>query len=241
MQRPVLRSLLERRADQNWKAASLLFALIACVHFTAALLNSFALNLFGMMLYGLIALTLVRRSSWAEIRIRRPTASMYILLTTPLMVLIVLVMYEILFYAVDFTSANYLGIIAKIQLHFGAITKYNAWQYFPIAAIGFTTISPFTEEFFFRGLLLTSFEKRFSSFSANLLQAFLFALVHLAYYSLIGFNPWIVVSFLAIPVPLLFGWIVQKTDSLLSSIILHGAHNFTAILLVYALVIPAIG
>ncbi len=89
---------------------------------------------------------------------------------------------------------------------------------------------------------MKSFENKFSALPANLLQAFLFSFIHLAYFWLIEFNLGIIIpTFLGIPGEILFGWTVQKADSLISSIILHVVHNFIAIFLVYALIIPAIG
>jgi membrane protease YdiL (CAAX protease family) len=238
----MFKNLIERTAYKDWKAALFLLALIGCVHFIAAFLKSYPLNLFGMMLYALATLIFVRKRAWKEIRIKKPISSMYILWGILLTALFVLVSYAIHYYTVDFSSSNFMALVAKQQIGFGMITKYNAWQYFPIAAIGFCTISPLTEEPFFRGLLTKSFEDKFSALSANLLQAFLFSFIHLAYYWLIEFNLGIIIpTFLGMPIGILFGWIVQKTDSLISSIILHVVHNFILIFLVYALIIPTIG
>jgi membrane protease YdiL (CAAX protease family) len=238
----MFKNLIERTAYKDWKAALFLLALIGCVHFIAAFLKSYPLNLFGMMLYAVTALIFVKRRDWKEIRIKKPISSTYILWGTLVTALFVLVSYTIHYYTVDFSSSNFMALVAKQNIGFGVITKYNAWQYFPIAAIGFVTISPFTEEFFFRGLLMKSFENRFSPLSANLLQAFLFSFVHLAYFWLIEFNLGIIIpTFLGMPIGILFGWAVQKTDSLTSSIIFHVVHNFILIFLVYAFIIPAIG
>jgi len=238
----MFKNLIERTAYKNWKTALFLFALIGCVHFTAAFMKSTSLNLFGMMLFALTTLIFVRKRAWKEIRIRKPTSPIYILWGSLLTALFVLVSYTIHYYTVDFGSSNFMALMAKQQIGYRAITKYNAWQYFPIATIGFCTVSPLTEEVFFRGLLMKSFENKFSALSANLLQAFLFSFIHLAYFWLIEFNLGIIIpTFLGMPVGILFGWIVQKTDSLISSIILHVIHNFIAMFLVYAFIIPAIG
>jgi len=242
METNLFKNMLDRTAHQNWKSALLLFAVIGSVHFTAAFLKSLPLNLFGMTLYALLPLIFVKRRDWKEIRIKKPISSTYILWGTLLTALIILVSYTIHYYTVDFSSSNFMALMAKQQMASGVITKYNAWQYFPIAAIGFCTVSPLTEEVFFRGLLMKSFENKFSAFSANLLQALLFSFIHLAYFWLIEFNLGIIIpTFLGMPIGILFGWIVQKTDSLISSIILHVVHNFIAFFLVYALIIPAVG
>jgi membrane protease YdiL (CAAX protease family) len=234
--------LVERAAYKYWKAALFLFAVIACVHFVAAFLKSLPLNLFGMLLYVLVTLVFVRKSAFKEIRIKKPTFPIYIIYGSLLVTLFVFVSYILHYYIVDFGSANFMALMAKQQLSYGVITKFNEWEYFPIAALGFVALSPLTEEFFFRGLLLKSFENKLSALRANLLQAFLFSFVHLAYFWLIEFNLGIIIpTFLGIPIGILFGWAVQKTDSLVSSIIIHAVHNFITIFLVYALIIPAIG
>jgi len=239
--RLLFKNLIGRTAHQNWKTALFLFVLIGCVHFTAAFLKSVPLNLFGMMLYALLPLIFVKRRDWKEIRIKKPISSTYILWGTLLTALFILVSYTIHYYTVDFSSSNFMAIMAKQQIASGVITKYNAWQYFPIAAIGFGTVSIFTEEIFFRGLLMRASENRFSAVSANLLQALLFSFVHLAYYWMTEFNLGIIIpTFLSTPLPLFWGGIVRKTDSLLSSMIPHAVHNFIAIFLVYAFIIPAI-
>jgi membrane protease YdiL (CAAX protease family) len=238
----MFKDLTSRTAYKDWKTALILFALIGGVHFTAAFLKSLTLNLFGMLLYASVALVFVKKSAWKEIRIKKPTSSTYILYGSILATLFVLVSYTLHYYTVDFNASNFMALMAKQQLSYGVITKYNAWQYFPIAAIGFITLSPLTEEFFFRGLMLKAFESRFSALRANLLQAFLFSFIHLAYFWLIEFNLGIIIpTFLGIPGGILFGWTVQKSDSLISSIIPHVIYNFIAIFLVYALIIPAIG
>jgi len=237
----MFKNLIERTAYKDWKTPLFLFALIGCVHFIAAFLKSYPLNLFGMMLYALTTLIFVRKRAWKEIRIKKPISSTYILWGSLLTVSFILVSYIIHYYTVDFSPSNFMALIAKQQIGYGTITKYNAWQYFPIAAIGLCTVSPLTEEVFFRGLLMKSFENKFSALSANLLQAFLFSFIHLAYFWLIEFDLGIIIpTFLGMPVGILFGWTVQKTDSLISSIILHAVHNFIVIFLVFAFIIPAI-
>lgn len=238
----MFKSLAERIAYKNWKTATFLFALIGSVHFTAAFLKSLSLNLFGMLLYALLPLIFVKRKDWKEIRIKKPIFSTYILYGSLLVALFVVVSYILHFCIVDFSAANFMALMAKQQIGYGVITRFNEWQYFPVAALGFVALSPLTEEFFFRGLLLKSFENKLTVLRANLLQAFLFSFVHLAYFWLIEFNLEIVIpTFLGMPIGVLFGWTVQKTDSLISSIIIHGVHNFFTIFLVYALIIPVIG
>jgi membrane protease YdiL (CAAX protease family) len=233
--------LFERTAHRNWRTAIFLFILIAIVHFSAAFLKSLALNLVGMILYALISLTFVRKRYWHEIRIRKPNHLIYILWGIILSVLFALGSYVITYLA-DFNPLNFMVIMAKQQLSYGVITKYNSWQYFPITALGLCTISPLTEEFFFRGVLIRSFEDIFSDLFANIFQAFLFGLIHLAYFWITLFDLSLVIT----TVPLItlggmiYGWVAQKTNSVFSSVIVHVFGNFVLILFVFAFIIPAI-
>jgi membrane protease YdiL (CAAX protease family) len=235
-------NLIQRTAHHNWKTALFLFALMALVHTTAALLKSLPLNLFGMLLYAFIPLVFVRKQLWGEIGLNRPLRPVYILLGIPLAALFVLISALFLYFTVGFSSANYMAIVAKQQMSYGIVNESNAWQYFPIAVAGFCLFSPVPEELFFRGLILKALQSRFSAPIANTAQAALFGLIHLAYFGLVDFNMGLL---LYIPFGLagayLFGWSVQKTGSVLSSIVLHGITDFIIILLVYAFAIPAIG
>jgi membrane protease YdiL (CAAX protease family) len=238
----MLKNLLERTVHRNWETALFLFALIAVVHFTAAFLGSPALTSIGMMLYALISLVFVRKQYWQEIRIRKPTHHVYILYGFILSTLFALGSYLVAYFT-NFNSLNYMVIMAKQQLSYGVITKYNAWQYFPTAAVGFATISPLAEELFFRGVLLKSFEGKFSVLLANILQAFLFGLIHLAYFWITLFD----ISLIITAVPLMtlggviYGWVAQRTNSVFSSIVVHAFCNFVLTLFVFAFIIPVIG
>ncbi|MCJ7471912.1 MAG: CPBP family intramembrane metalloprotease [Actinobacteria bacterium] len=242
METNMFKNLLERASHRSCGIALSLFTLIALVHFTAAFLKSLALNFAGMILFALISLTLVKKRYWQEIRIRKPIYPIYILWGIMLSILFVLVSYVIT-YITDFNPLNFMVIMAKQQLSYGVITKYNTWQYFPIAALGFCTISPLTEEFFFRGLLLKSFENKFGNSFANILQAFLFGLIHLAYFWLTLFDIFLIATVVPLMIfgGIIYGWVTQRTNSVFSSIIVHAFCNFVLILLVFAFIIPAIG
>ncbi|MGQ9778554.1 MAG: CPBP family intramembrane glutamic endopeptidase [Bacillota bacterium] len=112
-----------------------------------------------------------------------------------------------------------------------------------MAAIGFSTISPLTEELFFRGALLRSFEYRFSALAANLVQGFLFGFIHLAYFWLTEFNLTLIITMIPFITlaGMLYGWITQETKPVISSMIVHAFCNFVLIFAVYAFIIPVMG
>jgi membrane protease YdiL (CAAX protease family) len=151
--------------------------------------------------------------------------------------------YVLLSWWVGLGSANFMVLMAKQQMSYGVVTATNAWQYFPVAAFGFCTISPLTEELFFRGLLLRAFERSLPALLANVFQALFFGLVHLAYFGLMDFS----LALIYTMVPLiaiagvLYGWIAQRAESVWASAIVHAFVNFLLILVVYAILIPQIG
>jgi len=237
----MFKSITERAVFKDWRASLFLFIVIGCLHFYAAITKSLPLNFLGMSLYLIVSLTLVRRTNWKDIRIKKPIFPRYIFLGSILTILLVLFDYLSRYYTVGFSSSNFFVLMAEQQLSYGAITISNRWQYFPIAALGFSVVSPFTEEFFFRGVLLKAFELKYSATVANLIQSFLFSFIHLAYFWLTTFDLRLIIFVpLGMIGGLLFGWLVQKTDSIYTSIILHIVYNLSAIFLVYAFVIPAL-
>ncbi len=78
-------------------------------------------------------------------------------------------------------------------------------------------IAPIAEELFFRGWMLRGFMANYSAKKAIWLSALMFALFHL--------NPWQAV--VALPLGLLFGWLLWRTGSLAPGIIGHFVVNFT--------------
>ena len=79
-------------------------------------------------------------------------------------------------------------------------------------------VAPVTEEVLFRGLILRGFLQNYSTRSAILLSAFLFAVMHT--------NPWQFIS--AFVAGVLLAWLLIETGSLLPCLFAHAAANGTA-------------
>ncbi len=77
-------------------------------------------------------------------------------------------------------------------------------------------VAPIVEELFFRGQLLVAFRKRYTVTRAVWATALLFALMHL--------NPWQAIS--ALPLGLLFAWLVLRTGSTMPGLVCHVVVNF---------------
>lgn len=82
----------------------------------------------------------------------------------------------------------------------------------------------FCEEFFFRGMLLTEYEKRMSAFQAALVTAILFGVFH---YNIMNF-------FGPIALGLMFAWLMQVTGSIWTAMLGHMVNNTFAVVMLYA-------
>lgn len=79
------------------------------------------------------------------------------------------------------------------------------------------------EEVFFRGFVQKSFELKMKPFGAMFITALFFGFYHFSPYGLIGLTA----------LGLYFGYAVYKTDSIITSMLLHFLNNFFAILLYF--------
>lgn len=100
-----------------------------------------------------------------------------------------------------------------IKQAFLGLMQGNAVIFF----VSITLIAPVAEELFFRGWMLRGFLANYSAAKSIWLTAVIFALFHL--------NPWQAV--VALPLGLLFGWLVLRTGSLAPGIIGHFTVNFS--------------
>jgi membrane protease YdiL (CAAX protease family) len=141
---------------------------------------------------------------------------------------------------IGFTSANFMVIAAKQQTAHVALGGAPPWWQFPVAAIGFATISPLTEEVFFRGLLLRAFESNLSRIGANAAQAILFGVIHLPYFWVTSFESALLVTMVPLValMGLVYGWAAQRAESVVASMVVHTGCNLVFITVVYAWVIP---
>lgn len=85
-----------------------------------------------------------------------------------------------------------------------------------------TIFAPFFEEIIFRGVIFESLRRRWGKFMSVTLSAFLFALVHFD----------VSVSLAALVAGVIFGIVRLRTDSVISTIILHSINNAIAFALI---------
>jgi membrane protease YdiL (CAAX protease family) len=97
--------------------------------------------------------------------------------------------------------------------------------------IGPVLLVGFSEDLVFRGFFLQEFARRTTFFKANLLQAFLFLLIH--------FPGWILLNQFQFPgifqrivtlmvFALVAGWVLRKSNSLWACMLIHSFNNFSS-------------
>ena len=114
---------------------------------------------------------------------------------------------------------------------------------FVIVTLPALIFSPFAEEFLYRGYMLSGFSQILGIRSALMIQAFAFALAHLAHYGLNPFQPlliaiWFPSMFFA---ALVLGWITIKSESIWVAVLSHGFFNIGMNGLVFILLPDVLG
>lgn len=95
---------------------------------------------------------------------------------------------------------------------------------FCIAVIGAAIISPIYEEILYRGVFYTFFRDRYGMWGGMFISSIIFTVVHIPTYNTLPVN------FLS---GVVFAWLYEKTNSILSAMIAHALFNFIAVLLTF--------
>jgi membrane protease YdiL (CAAX protease family) len=95
----------------------------------------------------------------------------------------------------------------------------------------FVFANGFMEELLYRGLFLKGYEKFLGKWLSNLLAAIVFTLVHVQVMYVSQLVPFLIVTFI---LALLWGYLMQKTDSLWGSMLFHAGADCMIILGVFA-------
>jgi len=112
------------------------------------------------------------------------------------------------------------GIAEYFILAPQAMIAELTWQSIWLPALLFLLCVGFVEEFIFRGVLQRSAVDAFGSWWGILYVSLMFAILH------IGFLSWIdVYVFFVLVIAAFFGWVVNKTGSLLGVTLSHGISN----------------
>lgn len=103
--------------------------------------------------------------------------------------------------------------------------------------------SPLGEEFLYRGFLLRVGSARWGARAGNVVQAAAFAIVHLAHYGLLPFQPAVIGLFLPtnFVVALALAWMVRRSGSLWVAVVAHSVYNLGLNALVFGLLPELVG
>ncbi len=114
---------------------------------------------------------------------------------------------------------------------------------FAIVTLPALIFSPFAEEFLYRGYMLSGFSQVVGIRGALIIQAFAFALAHLAHYGLHPFQPLLITVWFPSMffVSLVLGWITLKSESIWVAVLSHGFFNIGMNGLVFILLPEVIG
>jgi membrane protease YdiL (CAAX protease family) len=124
------------------------------------------------------------------------------------------------------------GAIPVSQLLFTgeAISLEKVWQWLPWIMI-FVFANAANEELLFRGLFLRKLEPFFGRFFSNFLIAFVFTGLHLG---VTYTRSQIFFLVILIPLALIWGYIIQKTDTLWGSILFHAGMDIPIVLSLFS-------
>ncbi len=99
----------------------------------------------------------------------------------------------------------------------------TSWGKYFLSILALAILPAIGEEFVFRGVVLHGLRSRFNDVSAVLLSALMFAIMHQSLQQLI--YPFILGC--------IMGWVVLRTGSLVSSVLIHFVNNFLVVTLTF--------
>lgn len=125
------------------------------------------------------------------------------------------------------TGLSYASMLFNINTN---ITYEKLLSLLPIAMV-FVLLNGFKEELLNRGIFLKKLEPFLGAWPSNILTAFVFAVTHVG----VGYTPalliFLVITFI---LGLAWGYVMQKTDSIIGSALFHGAMDITIILGIFS-------
>ncbi|MYL32568.1 CPBP family intramembrane metalloprotease [Pontibacillus yanchengensis] len=120
---------------------------------------------------------------------------------------------------------EWLGISSSSSKTDSLESSFSAWR-FIVGFVSATIISPFYEEIFYRGFIYSWLRDRWNVGISLFSSSAIFTIVHIPHYNTLP------VVFLS---GLVFGWMFEKTNSVVSSMIIHALFNGTALLVTLTL------
>lgn len=233
-----------RKANKStdWILATISFIVIITFQIVAAFKGLLWVNAVGFSAYIIIPLICTKRSTWNELGLSKPQKWIPVFIGIIACGVILLFSYLASSAFAGITTGNFYTVVSMNHIQSFNIQANNHWKSFLLSSLTLCLFSPLTEELYFRGFLLKSFEKRFGFRCANIVQALFFGLIHIAYCWIVVVDVsiiWNVVPSITL-IGLVYGWVRNKTKSILPAMATHLVANLFVVIIIYALQIPQI-
>lgn len=231
----------------NWKFGLLLLVLI-CVPRFILVLNANVSGSYGsigvlMLLSAIVPFVFLNADGRRKIGLTKPSNPAWLVLAFAGGLAFSLVLYYVGLQLYGNSSSNWYVYIARSYNIAPGMAAADKNLMFWIVALTGMTFSPIGEEFFFRGIVHSSFAASIGDRRASVVDAAAFALVHLSHFGLVFINQqwsflpgpallWILSMFL---VSLLFFTSRQKSGSILGAVLCHAGFNLGMIYSIFYL------
>ncbi len=216
------------------------FIAIFSFQIVAAFKGLIWINAIGFCAYLFIPLITIKRTEWKEIGVSRAQKWIPAGIGIIICGVILFISYFVSTIFVGNTTSNFYTVISLNHIQTFHIRADSHWKTFLLSSLTLCIFSPLTEELYFRGFLLKSFEQRFGFKCANIVQALCFGLIHIAYCWIVAIDiniVWNVVPSIAL-IGLVYGLVRNNTKSIWPAIMTHAATNFLLVIIMYAMQIP---
>jgi membrane protease YdiL (CAAX protease family) len=119
---------------------------------------------------------------------------------------------------------------ARWQYHVGDLSLHRVGPWIPWIAV-FVLANSFNEELLFRGLCLRKLEPLLGAFPANLCMAIPFVALH---YGVDYSQNLLLLMSLLLPLGLALGYVMQKTNSIIASWLIHASFDIAVVLALFS-------
>ena len=226
--------------NKQWILAMISYIAIFSFQIVAAFMGLLWVNAIGFCAYLFVPLITITREEWKEIGISRAQKWIPAWIGIIICGVILCISYLASSIFVGSSTGNFYAVISLNHIQTFHIQANSHWKTFLLSSFTLCVFSPLTEELYFRGYLLKSFEQRFGFKCANIVQALCFGMIHIAYCWIVAIDiniVWNVVPSIAL-IGFVYGLVRNNTKSILPVIVTHAATNFLLVIIMYVIQIP---
>ncbi|MBD2700496.1 CPBP family intramembrane metalloprotease [Spirosoma sp. BT702] len=221
----------------NWKFGILLLFVLCIPRFLLVLQANSSANYGSIGLIMLISAScpfiFLTRYGRRKIGLTKPTRYSVLVLALLAGIIFSLLLYYLGISLYNHTESNWYVYIGKSYKIPASINESDKAVIFSIIALTSMVFSPIGEEFFFRGIVHSSFAQSFGTKAGSLVDSLAFALTHIAHFGLVFVNH----QWLFLPIPALL-WVVSMflvsmlffrfktySGSILGAVLCHSGFN----------------